>query len=91
MILFKIFHLKISNFSNYNHRFSMHSQGQKEINNIFWSYNIGPVHFVAFSTELHYFTHYGTAQIQTQFNWLKKDLEEANKPENRAKHPWIIT
>ncbi|XP_017493930.1 PREDICTED: acid phosphatase type 7-like, partial [Rhagoletis zephyria] len=79
------------NFSNYNHRFSMHSQGQKEINNIFWSYNIGPVHFVAFSTELHYFTQYGTHQIQTQYNFLKKDLEEANKPENRAKHPWIIT
>lgn len=84
-------HEHVYNFSNYKHRFSMHSQGHHEVNNIFWSYNIGPVHLVAFSTELHYFTQYGTEQIQTQYNWLKQDLEEANKPENRAKHPWIIT
>ena len=55
-----------SNFSNYVNRFSMHSQGQKEINNHFWSYNIGPVHLIAFSTEFHYFTQFGTHQIENQ-------------------------
>lgn len=69
----------------------MHSQGHNEINNHFWSYNIGPVHLVAFSTEFHYFTQYGTHQIMNQYRWLEEDLKEANKPENRAKHPWIIT
>ncbi|VDL92896.1 unnamed protein product [Schistocephalus solidus] len=55
-----------------------------------YSINVGPVHFVSFSAEFYYFTKYGTEQIVRQFNWLEKDLLEANKPENRAKHPWII-
>ncbi|VDK72067.1 unnamed protein product [Dibothriocephalus latus] len=52
--------------------------------------NVGPVHFISFSAEFYYFLHYGTEQIVRQFTWLEKDLREANKPENRAKHPWII-
>ena len=69
----------------------MHSQGDKSINNFFWSYNIGPAHIIAFTTEFHYYTGYGTHQIMNQYRWLEKDLIKANLPENRAKHPWIIT
>ena len=69
----------------------MVSSGTGEANNHYWSYNIGPIHFVSFSTEFYYFTQFGTHQIKTQFEWLERDLKEANKPENRAKRPWIIT
>ncbi len=58
---------------------------------MFYSFNIGPAHIISFSTEFYYYVYYGIKQIWHQYNWLKKDLEEANKPENRAKHPWIIT
>ena len=34
-----------------------------------------------------YFT---SGLIQAQLDWLANDLKEANKPENRAKRPWVI-
>ena len=80
-----------SNFSHYDNRFTMVSQGSHEINNHFWSYNIGPVHIISLSTEFYYFPQFGTKQIETQYKWLEQDLIEANKPENRALRPWIIT
>jgi hypothetical protein len=61
------------------------------INNHFYSYNIGPAHIISFSTEFYHYINYGTHQITTQFEWLEKDLIEANKAENRQKQPWIIT
>ncbi len=79
-----------SNFSNYVNRFSMINL-EGDINNHFYSYNIGPAHIISFSTEFYYYINYGTHQIPTQFEWLEKDLIEANKAENRQKHPWIIT
>jgi hypothetical protein len=69
----------------------MVSKGSEEINNHFWSYDIGPAHIIAFSTEFHYFTQWGTHQIGNQYKWLENDLIKANKPENRALRPWIIT
>ena len=56
----------------------------------YFSYNLGPAHIVAFSSEFYYFTNYGWRQIENQYNWLIKDLAKANLPENRAKQPWII-
>lgn len=79
------------NFSHYNNRFTMHSEGDNVTNNHFWSYNIGPVHLIAFSTEFLYYTKYGKQQIRNQFDWLEHDLIEANRPENRAIRPWIVT
>jgi len=69
----------------------MVSSGSGELNNHFYSFNIGPAHIVSFSTEFYYFTEYGWDQIGKQFKWLENDLIEANKPENRAQRPWIIT
>lgn len=60
-------------------------------NNHFFSINIGPVHVISFSTEFYYYTEYGLTQVQTQYEWLEQDLINANKPDNRAKQPWIIT
>jgi acid phosphatase type 7 len=58
---------------------------------MFYSMNIGPIHLVSFSSEFYYFVEYGWTQIVEQYRWLEKDLAEANKPENRAARPWIIT
>ena len=60
------------------------------MNNHFYSFDVGPVHFISFSTEFYFFVNYGWNQIAVQYGWLKQDLEEATKPENRAKRPWII-
>lgn len=43
-------------------------------NNLFYSFNVGPVHFVSFSTEFYYFFIYGFEQMERQYEWLKKDL-----------------
>jgi hypothetical protein len=50
---------------------------------MFYSFNMGSIHFVAISTEFYYFLQYGIKPVILQFDWLRKDLEEANRPENR--------
>lgn len=50
---------------------------------LWYSFNIGPVHFVAIETEAYYFMNYGIKQMVKQYEWLDKDLREANKPETR--------
>lgn len=79
-----------SNFSNFDARFSMYNSQQRRINNHYHSFNIGPVHFVSLSTEFYFYLQYGYKQIQYQYEWLIKDLTEANKKENRANRPWIF-
>uniref|UniRef100_U5ERP5 Purple acid phosphatase n=1 Tax=Corethrella appendiculata TaxID=1370023 RepID=U5ERP5_9DIPT len=75
------------NFSNYRERFSMPGGGES----LMYSFNMGPVHFIGFSTEAYYFMNYGLKSLVFQYEWLEKDLIEASKPENRALRPWIIT
>ncbi|XP_032588765.1 acid phosphatase type 7 isoform X2 [Drosophila mojavensis] len=75
------------NFSNYRARFNMPGDGDS----LWYSFNMGPVHFVSFSTEVYYFINYGLKLLTKQYEWLERDLAEANLPENRAKRPWIIT
>ncbi|CAG2103656.1 unnamed protein product [Medioppia subpectinata] len=79
------------NFSNYDNRFSMVNSGSGLMNNHYYSFNIGPAHVIAFSTEYYYFLQYGWKQLVRQYYWLINDLQEANKPKNRALRPWIIT
>lgn len=50
---------------------------------LWYSFNIGPVHFVAIETEAYYFMNYGIKQMIKQYEWLDKDLREANKPDTR--------
>ncbi|XP_043287963.1 acid phosphatase type 7 [Venturia canescens] len=80
-------HEEAYNFSNYRARFSM--PGDSE--GLWYSFNLGPIHFVAIETEAYYFMNYGIKQVIKQFDWLEKDLAEANRPEVRAKRPWIVT
>jgi acid phosphatase type 7 len=58
---------------------------------LFYSFNLGPVHFIGISTEVYYFMNYGMKMLVKQFAWLEADLKEATKPENRKARPWIIT
>lgn len=83
-------HEQAYNFSNYANRFSM-LQKTGEMNNHFYSFDIGPAHIIAFSTEFYFYLQYGWKQVINQYKWLENDLKEANKPENRAKRPWVIT
>lgn len=83
-------HENAYNFSNYANRFSMMDKTGK-INNHYFSFDIGPAHIIAFSTEFYFFLQYGWKQVINQFKWLENDLKEANRPENRARRPWIIT
>jgi len=73
------------NFSHYVNRYTMPDSDH----NLFYSFDLGTAHFIAFSTEFYFSTNYGWEQIGNQWNWLIKDLEKANA--NRAKVPWIIT
>lgn len=59
--------------------------------NLFYSFNMGPVHFIGFSTEVYFDLSYGLQMHITQFEWLERDLIEATRPDARAQRPWIIT
>lgn len=80
--------LSHSNFSNYKARFSMPGGGK---DNLFYSFDMGPVHFIGFSTEVYYFLQLGLKSLVFQYKWLEEDLRLASLPENRAKRPWIVT
>ena len=69
----------------------MTNQATGQLNNHFYSFNIGPMHVITLSSEFYFFTEFGTAQISNQYHWLEEDLKQATKPEVRAKHPWILT
>ncbi|BFZ07356.1 hypothetical protein BsWGS_10395 [Bradybaena similaris] len=75
------------NFSNYKARFNMPNDNKR----MYYSFNMGPIHFVSISTEFLYFPYFGYNLIVDHYDWLRKDLMEANLPENRAKRPWIVT
>jgi len=51
---------------------------------LWYSFNLGPAHFIAIETEAYYFMNYGIKQLVKQYEWLEKDLREANKPEARS-------
>ncbi|CAL4149639.1 unnamed protein product, partial [Meganyctiphanes norvegica] len=76
------------NFSNYRARFSMPNYESME--SLFYSWNMGPVHFIAVHTDAYYFLNFGTKPLHNLYEWLINDLEEATKPSMRAQRPWII-
>lgn len=77
-------------FLHYDQRFTMvDNEGVR--NNFYYSFNAGPIHFIAISTEFYYFIDYlGMKPVNDQFNYLQKELEFANSPSERAKRPWVI-
>jgi hypothetical protein len=71
------------NFTHYRARFFM--PGDTE--NMWFSWNIGPVHWVAYSTEV-FFNPSPLYYPERMIKWLVEDLTEANK--NRHIRPWVI-
>ncbi|EPB69652.1 hypothetical protein ANCCEY_11259 [Ancylostoma ceylanicum] len=58
--------------------------------NQFYSFDIGPVHWIALSTEYYgYSQDLGSGPILDQYKWLENDLKVANS--NRHETPWIFT
>lgn len=55
---------------------------------LYFSYNIGPIHFISYSSEMYYFPEY--LGPERQYQWLIEELERSTQLESRAKHPWII-
>ncbi|XP_073980741.1 acid phosphatase type 7-like [Rhodnius prolixus] len=80
-------HEEAYNFSHYRERFSM--PGPYE--SLFYSFDLGPAHFISINTEAYYYLEYGLKLLTKQYYWLIEDLMKANLPENRQKRPWIIT
>ncbi|KAL3860487.1 hypothetical protein ACJMK2_010609 [Sinanodonta woodiana] len=74
-------------FIHYRTRFSMPGlEWPMPLTKMWYSYDIGLVHFISYSTEV-YFIH-NEDYACTQFDWLLDDLIKANK--KRDKRPWII-
>tara|TARA_Y100000590_G_scaffold247999_1_gene278628 strand:- start:1612 stop:2901 length:1290 start_codon:yes stop_codon:yes gene_type:complete len=76
------------NFSHYRNRFTMPNHQNTE--NMLYSWNIGTIHFISFSTEVYFepYTHITSkniSNIKKQFEWLVSDL---TKNKNAS---WIIT
>ncbi|CAK4668502.1 unnamed protein product [Aphanomyces euteiches] len=82
---------QLSNYSAYNARFRMPSNGAL---NMWYSWNHGPVHFVSISSETDYdgapSNNKGTSvengHFGDQLSWLETDLGRVNRSET----PWVI-
>lgn len=52
--------------------------------NLYYSFDVGPIHFISISTEVYYFTEYGLKLVVNQYEWLKQDLAKAASKVNRC-------
>lgn len=75
------------NYSQYINKYKMPKTEGNGNSGLFYSFNLGWAHYVMFNTEF-FFGSDATSEAKTEINWLKNDLEEANK--NRNEVPWII-
>jgi len=72
------------NFSNYRARFGNSMPGREE--DMFFSFDVGPVHFVSVSTEFYYYLNFGISQVVRQYKWLEDDLSKVD----RSLTPWVV-
>jgi len=77
-------HENAYNFSNYRARFG--NSMPRDEGNMFYSFDLGPVHFVSISTEFYYFLNYGLKQVVNQFRWVEQDLARVD----RTATPWVV-
>lgn len=87
---------QLRNFSAYNGRFQMPSDVSNGVLNMWYSFNLGPIHFVNFNTETDFSGAPSDTFLPGEDNggfgdpvaWLRADLEAAVS--NRSIRPWII-
>lgn len=48
--------------------------------NMMFSFNMGPIHFISFSTEYYYYLRYGIKMLVKQYEWLENDLKVSMIP-----------
>ncbi|CAF4007799.1 unnamed protein product [Adineta steineri] len=70
------------NYTVYRNRFRMPGPESAGLDNFWFSFNIGPVHWVSLSSQHDY------SKSSVQYAWLINDLAKAN--ENRAQQPFVI-
>ena len=80
------------NMTTYKAHFSMPEERSNDhvTSNLFFSFDVGPIHFISVSTEYLYNNSLVVKSALIQHQWLIKDLERANLVETRSFRPWII-
>ena len=83
------------NFTSYRERFRMPAVESGAVNNMWFSFDYGLVHFISVDTEVDYpdspegpGTHMNGGPFGDQLGWLAADLKKAVA--NRANVPWIL-
>ena len=91
----KICPLGQRNFTSYRERFRMPARESGAVNNMWFSFDYGLVHFISVDTEVDYpgspegpGTHMNGGPFGDQLGWLEADLQMAVA--NRAQVPWIL-
>ena len=73
-------HESADNFTQYRLRYNMPGAQSGSGNNLYYSFDVGDIHFVAISSELYYYSDYYNNEIlMRQYNWLVNDLAASNK------------
>ncbi|KAJ0410844.1 hypothetical protein ATCC90586_007880 [Pythium insidiosum] len=86
---------QLGNYTAYNTRFKMPSAESGGVQNMWFSFDHGPVHYTAISSETDFpdapsnsFTGRKYGNFGNQLAWLEADLKKATA--NRDKTPWIV-
>jgi 3',5'-cyclic AMP phosphodiesterase CpdA len=80
-------HENSGNVTHYKARFKMPDNGDNEGSGYFYSFDIGAVHFILINTCIMRSEDQAESAL-TQWNWLNKDLAEAQL--HRAERPWLV-
>lgn len=73
-------HESADNFTQYRLRYNMPGAQSGSGNNLYYSFDIGDIHFVAISSELYYYSnYYNNDNLKRQYDWLLNDLALSNK------------
>jgi len=85
------------NFTAYRKRFRMPSKESGGVENLWYSYDYGSVHFVQIDTESDYpnspmgaGTFYNAGPFGDQLSWLEADLAMASRRRAQGAVPWIV-
>eukprot|EP01138_Halocafeteria_seosinensis_P014753 gb/GECG01015061.1/.p1 GENE.gb/GECG01015061.1/~~gb/GECG01015061.1/.p1 ORF type:complete len:246 (+),score=16.96 gb/GECG01015061.1/:1-738(+) len=71
-------------FAQYQQRFTMPMMGRNS-SNMWHSFNLGNVHYAVINSE----AWFGHGDLESQFEWLSDDLEQANELSIRTQRPFI--
>jgi len=86
-------HEKWDNYTQYKGRFAAVKEGVGKRSgsgtSLYYSVNVPHAHFIVLNTEV-FWPRLDAVQAKRMLQWLRRDLQEANKPKNRAKYPWIV-